>query len=385
MGNQISCNCEFGEMMGNVLSIIFNQLHQLWFWWKEQFRYLLPSRTRNNDRNRLQVIICDEETCSFITTNNSETDNEPVSIDSFLSSSARKIQAKRYGIDVHLPDRLFLTKTQILPTFAKHKIRQILSAGLSNNTALEVNDLNQYLTAWRSLQQAELPADKFRAVLYVLKRGLADKVFQAAKQARVDLNGIIISDNVDGETRSFNILPSLDHPHLFRQRSIRNRLMLILVILVLGGSWFIAGQIDRRQQQALDDLDQLLIVASSKAKQVRRQIDDRNLVYRELSALRKAKGGKNSIHEVLEQVTNALPDAVWLSELRLKPKNLILSGFAISAADIIKPLENISGFTEVKFTAPIIRSAQFDRERFSIHISTLDVQLAKESKGSGDE
>lgn len=345
---------------------IQNQLSQVWFWWKEQLRDLVPGKVSGKLTNTQKIYILNEDVDASLSADTGQRDRKPF-IELLINPEHHKDE-KRRSIVLHLSDQLCFAKSQTLPMAAKPRIRQLLSTAVATNTALDVENHNDYLTSWSSKSQPKQSRNRFNGTLFVLKRQLVDQIFEAFKQAKTDLKALTV--NHDGA--QIDILPHLDHPKLVRQQTIRSGLIALLAILLIGGSWITATHIQSRQEHALDDLDQLLEVARARAKLAKQKVDARNLIYHELSDLRKAKGGQHSIHEVLERVTGALPDDVWLTELRLKSKSLSLSGFATSAADIIKPLETVSVFSNVKFTAPIVRSAQYNKERFSVQISTSD-------------
>ena len=181
-------------MSGRGFNTITNQLDQIWFWFKEQLQCIACSNTNRKHHNALRINICDENASIFSIQALDESEIEPDSLNNLLSSKALRKQAKLHGIQFHIPSRLCLTKSQVLPLSAKPRIRQILSSGLMGNTTINVTDQNQYLTSWRAKQSKELPASKFVAVLYVLKRQLADKLLIAAKQGKIDLNVITTDD-----------------------------------------------------------------------------------------------------------------------------------------------------------------------------------------------
>jgi len=70
---------------------------------------------------------------------------------------------------------------------------------------------------------------------------------------------------------------------------------------------------------------------------------------------------------MLQQLTKLLPDGTWLQELNISEDTVDINGYSNHAADLPPPLEKSPYFTQVEFTAPIIRDNQ-NREVFRIRM-----------------
>ncbi|MCP4715135.1 MAG: PilN domain-containing protein, partial [Deltaproteobacteria bacterium] len=74
--------------------------------------------------------------------------------------------------------------------------------------------------------------------------------------------------------------------------------------------------------------------------------------------------------KLLNELTNIIPKDIWLTEINITAsKRLVkLSGFAVSAAQLIPTLEASTLFEKVKFTSPITKDKVNDRERFRLEM-----------------
>lgn len=65
-------------------------------------------------------------------------------------------------------------------------------------------------------------------------------------------------------------------------------------------------------------------------------------------------------------LTRLLPDDAWLTELRLTGQEVILAGYAPSAAELISAIERSGLMERARFLAPVIQDPLRKRERFQI-------------------
>ena len=70
---------------------------------------------------------------------------------------------------------------------------------------------------------------------------------------------------------------------------------------------------------------------------------------------------------LLSQLTKLLPDGTWLEDLQISEDAVEISGRSGRTADLVPPLETSPYFTQVEFTAPIVRDNQ-NKEVFRIRM-----------------
>ncbi len=92
----------------------------------------------------------------------------------------------------------------------------------------------------------------------------------------------------------------------------------------------------------------------------------------EILELQKIRSEEISKIEILEELTQVLPQTAWIWNLKYNGKEIEISGFADSASDLIPILERSQLFEKVEFVAPVTKERQMkmegdkERERFRL-------------------
>jgi Tfp pilus assembly protein PilN len=114
-------------------------------------------------------------------------------------------------------------------------------------------------------------------------------------------------------------------------------------------------------------LDRALRGLEVPAQQLRRQNEETSSLESRAAVLDTIQAGNWQKLLLLQELTHLLPDGTWLQELHISEEAVEISGYSTHAADLVPPLENSPYFTQVEFTAPIIRDNQ-NREVFRIRM-----------------
>ncbi|MBO4329953.1 MAG: PilN domain-containing protein, partial [Rhodocyclaceae bacterium] len=78
--------------------------------------------------------------------------------------------------------------------------------------------------------------------------------------------------------------------------------------------------------------------------------------------------GQADLPALLDRLTAATPDTVWLARLEYTPDGLKLTGFADDAGAYLKILQAQNGFRNVRIPSSIVRDARTKKERFDIQL-----------------
>ena len=84
--------------------------------------------------------------------------------------------------------------------------------------------------------------------------------------------------------------------------------------------------------------------------------------------LRQHFDGQADLPALLDRLTAATPDSVWLARLEYTPDGLKLTGFADDAGAYLKILQAQSGFRNVRIPSSIMRDPRTKKERFDIQL-----------------
>jgi Tfp pilus assembly protein PilN len=95
---------------------------------------------------------------------------------------------------------------------------------------------------------------------------------------------------------------------------------------------------------------------------------------KEISEMGKIKLGEPSKIAILNELTQLLPNTVWIWNLKYDGKEIEMNGYADSASDLISLIDKSPLFERVEFSAPVIKERQMrpegdrERERFRIKV-----------------
>jgi Tfp pilus assembly protein PilN len=134
----------------------------------------------------------------------------------------------------------------------------------------------------------------------------------------------------------------------------------LLTLILASHAWIERALYGRALERALRRLE-------VPAQQLRRQNQETSSLETRAAVLESLRGGTWQKLHLLQQLTKLLPDGTWLQELHISEDTVEINGYSNHTAELVPPLENSPYFTQVEFTAPIIRDNQ-GREIFRIRM-----------------
>lgn len=130
------------------------------------------------------------------------------------------------------------------------------------------------------------------------------------------------------------------------------------------------GHVEWRYSRANARLDEQIEAVEGKAREARAILNRRKAELAQIEKIRAERKASASVVRTLGVLTDLLPDSVWLTDLSLRQKDLTISGFAQSAADLIGPIEAAPLFASPQFESPVTKVPGQDGERFTIAAKT---------------
>jgi len=119
-----------------------------------------------------------------------------------------------------------------------------------------------------------------------------------------------------------------------------------------------------RDERRLDALERSLGALAPTVREVERLAAAVDRSRREVETLRSFEAQHVRALPVLRELTELLPQDVWLTNLTIDRKGIELAGFANSASQLIPLLEASPTFDRVEFTSPVTKGR--DREQFRL-------------------
>lgn len=258
-----------------------------------------------------------------------------------------------------------LTTTDVLPVSAEGELGRIVAHKLDLLTPWPADRVYaaHRVTARRKDGMLEV-------LLAVAPRAVVDETRQRLAAANIELSAVDVVRDDGHRTAELDLLhaesPSRDGGGLARIAGV-----LLLALAVAGAGW--AGwQGWQRQQQLADQQERL--------GGLERQLADLPALRERIGALQAEAGflanerrSRPSPLIVLEVLSRLLPDAVWLTDIRLEERELVIAGMAEDAAALIALIEGAPEFTRARFQTPSTRArvatsggGEREIERFAI-------------------
>ncbi len=153
-------------------------------------------------------------------------------------------------------------------------------------------------------------------------------------------------------------------------KPVFNALVVLAVLLSL--SWGVG--IFMRYHQELNDLRTVVKSRKPDAEAVEKLRKQKVQLEREISEFTKIASGEIPKVEILKELTQLLPDTVWIWNFKYAGKEVEISGFADSASDLISLLDKSPLFERVEFLAPVTKErdrrigGDKEKERFKIKL-----------------
>ncbi len=267
-----------------------------------------------------------------------------------------------------------LSRELELPLVAEENLSEVLRFEMDRQTPFRAGDV--YFD-YRILRRD--PAhQKLQVLLQVAQRPLVDNLI--AHLGHWDLSPVHsrAPAGVQGEL-------VLDfEPGIFQEPSSSGfNLLLATMALVLAVA---AVALPIQEQRQLSELLEIRLdgarLAAAKAVKIRDLLDAR---IEAGTILKQAKSARPAMVELLETLSQALPDDTYLLRLDVRDNNVSLQGSSKSASALIGILEQTPYLAKTRFASPVTREGKGGRERFHISARLLPQQLdaAAHSAGSG--
>jgi Tfp pilus assembly protein PilN len=157
-----------------------------------------------------------------------------------------------------------------------------------------------------------------------------------------------------------------------KMRQIGKPLFIILVALalILGLTWGIGVFFQYRNE--LNTVTAEIKKRKPEVKALEKLQKQKDELVKEIFELQKIKSEETSKIEILRELTQLLPNTVWIWNFKYNGKEIEISGYADSASDLISLLDKSSLFEKVEFLAPVTKERQMrpdgdkEKERFRI-------------------
>jgi general secretion pathway protein L len=245
-----------------------------------------------------------------------------------------------------------------------------------------------------TLKQSGLNMDSFsKATFYVYGLETNEKTMSSLKEAGPmkdvslpPMNRIVIDKGLSnpspiyasvglplkGLTKTrvdLNLLP-LEMRKKVREIEKPLSILFALLALFLGMTWGVG--VYHRYSKELDTVNAEIKKRKPAVEAVEKLQKQKEELGKGIFELRKIKMEETSKIDILRELTQILPDTVWIWSFKYNGKEIEINGFADSASDLIPLLDRSPLFEKVEFLAPVTKERVMrpdgdkEKERFRI-------------------
>ena len=330
-------------------------------WWKNELLAMSPwASSAQPARTNQNVTLYVRRNIWFL--KSSSADHDPLSLDTNASDgelaneilhASNELPLSR--LTVLLPRDQVLMRRIELPQMAESRVRQAVE--------LQIDRLSPF------------KSDAVRSSARVVERDIVQGTMQVdvaiAPLARIEpierrlqtLGFAPVGVDVEGEGGAASGFDLRQPPSAESLRSRRNLNLGLAAAAAL--MWFLAlyawNQASEREVGAWQDRIAELRPAAERSAAVRRRME----AMIEPVAIANVHAPALPL-EVLSELTKILPDTVRIVDLRVEGVDVLISGLAGNAPQLIGMLEDSPKFRDVKFVSSVVRRPDSDIERFEI-------------------
>ena len=305
------------------------------------------------------------------------TENGTTAVDLTYLEAMRQRWGATVSATVLVPLHHCFVRDLTLPKAAAPRVDEILSLDLERTTPFRAS---QVLTGWYRLPDADT-GGTMTVRQIVLQRQTLDGLLADIKTARLPLKAITVAD-ASGTRLPANLLERGLRQRAPAIRWLRNIIAaeaIGLLTFAAIGLGLTLTNLNTGLATANADVDK----ATKQVQIIRRQLSDADSAAALLRQPRLRKIETPAVLAVWEDVTKALPDSTWLTEMRVDDGNVQIDGQSANASELISVLSKLGIFTNVAFASPVTRDPQRGVERFQIKLQTAkrdSVSLAKNAQ-----
>lgn len=250
-------------------------------------------------------------------------------------------QAKNAPISIVLAQSLCLKKVVVLPRAAVSKVEAAVTLNIRQTMPANGRGL-----LWRSLPKVASGQSREYDV-YVLKQSFVDELVSRATAIGLRANSVSIEDIEDNPLWSSGV----------KNKTKRQFWLRLVGCAVLGTAMLTVFNLERKVSQIETEKSALVALIQDKQTKLVAAQDDAMKAKSEATSLAsdlsKFISDRQRLRE-LADLTDSLPDNVWVSELNIIDDKISLAGFASGdVSEVIKVLRGVDWVASVNLDGPI--------------------------------
>ena len=380
----IICN-EYGFFLtqGNrvISSSILQSVNQFFSWWGAELASLVPQfnfKSNIDGKNSISININKD---SFFINNNRN--QSLLDASSKLSmehvNEIKTLLDKEYSesgkvsLRINIDENIVLTRVITLPANTEENLYEVIQYEMDRYTPFSADEI--YFDY--KLEERIPEKNIIRVRLIVVKKEILDPVYKIIESSGLVLESIDVVNQETSDIRIHDVqfLRVLVGKRYNQKSSIKNLSFIAAGLLVLVAiTPLVFNHIKIYQlSKELKKLEPTVV-------EVRKLQDEYQEVLDNVGYLMKIKEKNSSTIELLNLLTQVLPDHTHVQRMSLEGGVLSLQGLSASASELIPVIDEVGLFEDIRFAAPVTQSRTDNSERFSITAKLSAHQINRYAK-----
>lgn len=358
----------------SLLQSGLSRLHLFFRWWLDELKGVLPGPLRRLIASRQQQITIDvRDKRALVRASGNALGHESFEIDIAPTTPQRDIRTQAFLericredvlTEVRLPENQILTVDLQLPRATEENLQNVLAFEMDRYTPFNA----QHVYYDYRINSRDPIKNTIDVTLFAVPRRRLDTLL--SELGVLDLHPDVITvyneayeTVADGADSGINLLPPDLRPKQTTIRTHINRALLaILLVLIISNLALPIIQ----QQRTIAALEKEVDRAAQSAAATAAVRAQRDKLSKQLQTLINEKQGHPMILQVLDELSNLLPDSTWLRRFELINNTMSIQGESEAASRLIALLEGSTMFKSVSFRSPVTENPRTHRERFKI-------------------
>ena len=339
-------------------------------WWFGELALFLPARLRlglKRERRQLLIDLSEDEGAFYYRHGETlrEIGSVPIAPHSDGEAAVgvkRLLGASHSRVDevvLQLPRGNVLRRRVELPLAAAENLREVLGFEMDRHTPFGSEEV--YFDY--RLISTDRTAKRLVVDLAVVPRPKVDDAVGRLAEWGLEADRLESDDSRDAEGEKFNLLPSFTTSSNGGRARRFTAALAVLACVLLAVSLYLPV---REKQEILAAAEARLAatkVEAAEANTLSEQVDELLKRGRFVIGL---KSSKPTFAELLNEVTELLPDDTWLIRFNWNGNRVVLSGYSGSSSQLIRLLEDSELLKEVRFSSPLTVDQRIGLERFNL-------------------
>ena len=329
--------------------------------WRKQVLDCLPESWRERISSRITPYILElgPETARLLR------DGRPLEeLRALEGGTAARLKSHEYPLVLMLPPPWVLSRTVVLPGAAAENLRQVLGFELDRLTPFSVDQV--YFDY--QLLPRESSDDMLTVAVALVPRQRVDGWLDKLRAAGIPVDAMSAASLWE----EANLLPPQMRARPDLKRLALSALPSVVVLLLLIAALALPLWQKRQLAIALQQKENTLRVKAAQVMKIRETLNKELQAVKDVSTRWQAAP---PVIDLLQVLTNLLPDDTSLQRLEIKGSELVINGTSGQASSLIGLLQKAPGFDDPHFLSPVTQ--QRGKELFNLS-ATINMPFPRE-------